>query len=79
METLCVSLKIAQTIRYRMRYPSRGKDGFERFFPRHRHRLLTWFPKGSLMPIKIQRRRRGDKPLKPYPDFPLTANGNGQW
>ena len=19
------------------------------------------------------------KPKKPYPDFPLTANGNGQW
>ena len=23
--------------------------------------------------------RRGDKPRKPRPDFPLTANGNGQW
>ncbi|NQU25443.1 MAG: hypothetical protein HQ567_29520, partial [Candidatus Nealsonbacteria bacterium] len=31
------------------------------------------------MPKKIPRRRRGDKPLKPYPDFPLTANVNGQW
>ncbi len=31
------------------------------------------------MPSKVQRRRRGDKPRKPHPDFPLTANGNGQW
>ncbi len=31
------------------------------------------------MPSKVQRKRRGDKPDKPYPEFPLTANGNGQW
>jgi integrase len=31
------------------------------------------------MLAKIQRIRRGDKPQKPYPEFPLTANGNGQW
>ena len=31
------------------------------------------------MLAKIQHVRRGDKPQKPYPEFPLTANGNGQW
>ncbi len=31
------------------------------------------------MPTKVQSHRRGDKPHKPYPGFPLTPNGNGQW
>jgi len=31
------------------------------------------------MSSKIQRKRRGDKPAKPHRDYPLTANGNGQW
>jgi len=31
------------------------------------------------MPSKIHRNRHQGKPSKPYPDFPLTANGNGQW
>lgn len=31
------------------------------------------------MASNVQRHRRGDKPEKPYPEFPLTANGNRQW
>ena len=31
------------------------------------------------MSNKIPPHRRGDKPGKPYAEFPLTANGNGQW
>ena len=28
------------------------------------------------MSSRVQRNRRGNKPRKPHPDFPLTANGN---
>ena len=31
------------------------------------------------MTTHSSRRRRNSKPTKPHPDYPLTANGNGQW
>lgn len=31
------------------------------------------------MSANLAREGRGDKPRKPHPDWPLTANGNGQW
>jgi len=31
------------------------------------------------MSANLARKGRSDKPQKPHPDWPLTANGNGQW
>jgi hypothetical protein len=36
-------------------------------------------PEAILMPSNLGGRVRNAKPRKPRPDFPLTANGNGQW